>query len=90
MAIEIVVPPIRFDTMTRLKLSNSNIWTLNPYRKRLQTPFMQCIDPQREPYRLVQFQTQALKDSKQVLPNICQRREQAGEGPREEKEAQAQ
>jgi hypothetical protein len=63
---------------------------MNPYRKRLLTLFCSFIDPQREPHRLVQFPTEALKDSKQVLPNICQRREQAEEGPREEKEAQAQ
>jgi hypothetical protein len=37
-----------------------------------------------------EFQTQDLKDTKQFLRNICQRREQAGEGQREARAAQAQ
>jgi hypothetical protein len=37
-----------------------------------------------------EFQTQDLKDSNQLLRNICQRREQAGEDQREARVAQAQ
>ncbi len=90
MAKEIVFLPLRFDTMTRLWLQNADSWTQNPYRIWQRNLFYIFIDPQHGTHLVIQFQTQALKDSKQVLPNICQRREQAEEGPREAKEALAQ
>jgi hypothetical protein len=90
MAKEIVFLPLRFDTMTRSGLQHVDTLNAESLPYTAANAIHIFIDPQHAIHRLMQFQTQALKDTKQVLPNICQRREQAEEGPREAKEAQAQ
>ena len=55
-----------------------------------ETFFVKFLMLGRQNLTIIQFQTQDLKDSKEILRNICRRREQAGEGRREARVAQAQ
>ena len=90
MAKEIVFLPIRFDTMTRSRLRHVDTLNAESLPYAAANVILHICRSSAIIHRVMQFQTQALKDTKQVLPNICQRREQAEEGPREAKEAQAQ